>query len=312
MNPDTVVTDTDDNIHYTWDNGLDPVATVEDGAVVEFECRDAADNQLAPDATGADVAAMESKGHALSGPIEIRGAEPGDTLAVDLLAFDHHGHGVSYFPPGDSGAGLLPEEFPEPFCYNWELDGELAPFEGGIEVPLAPFPGNLGLAPAEPGSHSTTPPRNVGGNLDVKHLTAGSTLSLPVEVSGGLFSIGDCHAAQGDGEVCLTGIEAPMNVTARFRVVERDLAAPEFETEGPFTPSGRDEPAHATVGISDDLMEACRIAISRMLDHLEANHGLTREEAYVLSSVAVDLKVNQVVDAPNWTVSAYVADSLFP
>ena len=312
MNPDHTVADADEHIHYAWDNSLDPVLTVDSGDVVTFECRDATDGQLDRDSTAEDVLAMEVEGHALSGPVAIEGAEPGDVLAVDLVDFEHHGFGVSYIYPGDSGAGLLPEEFPDAYCYLWDIDNDVAHFAAGIDVPLAPFPGNLGLAPVAFGSHSTTPPRNVGGNLDVKHLTAGSTLYLPVEVAGGLFSIGDCHAAQGDGEVCLTGIEAPMDVTVRLRLVDRDLDAPAFETSGPFSSAGHDEPTYATTGISNDLMECCRLALSRMLDHLEAERGLTREQAYVLASAAVDLKVNQVVDAPNWTVSAYVAESLFP
>ena len=312
MQPDVTVTDANDNIHYHWDNDLDPVQTVDSGSVVIFECRDATDGQLDRGSTAADVLAMDVEGHALTGPVAVAGADPGDVLTVDLPDFEHHGYGVSYVYPGQSGAGLLPDEFPDAYCYGWDLDDGVAQFEAGIEVPMAPFPGNLGVAPEESGAHSTVPPRNVGGNLDVKHLTAGSTLYLPVEVTGALFSIGDCHAAQGDGEVCITGIEAPMDATVRLRLVEGDLDAPTFETTGPFTPTGQDERMYVTTGISDGLMEACRVAISRMLDHLETERGLTREQAYVLASVAVDLKVNQVVDAPNWTVSAYLAESLFP
>lgn len=312
MQPDYTISSVDEHIHYTWDRDLDPVRTVDSGATVTVECRDATDGQLDSDATAADVRSLDVEGHALTGPIAVADAEPGDVLAVDILNLEHHGYGVSYLYPGDSGAGLLPEEFPDAYCYGWTLDGDVARFEAGIEVPIAAFPGSIGVAPRTPGSHSTIPPRNVGGNLDIKHLTAGSTLYLPVEAAGALFSIGDCHAAQGDGEVCITAIEAPMDVTVRLRLVEGELDAPSFETTGPFTPTGHDERMYATTGISDDLMDACRIAISRMLDHLVARRGLTREQAYVLASVAVDLKVNQVVDAPNWTVSAYVAESLFP
>ena len=186
-------------------------------------------------------------------------------------------------------------------------------FVKGIEVPLDPFPGVIGVAPAEPGEHGTLPPRSVGGNMDIKHLTAGSTLYLPAAVDGGLFSVGDCHAAQGDGEVCVTGIEAPMAVTARFTVrSDRSIDQPQFETAGPFTPSGADEPMYGTAGISDDLMEATKLAVRHMIDHLAAERGLTRGEAYILCSAAVDLKINEVVDAPNWTVSAYLPEGLFP
>ncbi|MDX1744836.1 MAG: acetamidase/formamidase family protein, partial [Halobacteriales archaeon] len=159
----------------------------------------------------------------------------------------------------------------------------------------------------------TAPPRDVGGNLDVKHLTAGSTVYLPVAVDGALFSIGDGHAAQGDGEVSISAIEAPMTITARLRLEpEMSIDQPEFRTTGPFTPTGVDEEMYATTGVADDLMDATKLAVHHMIDHLEAHRGLTRGEAYLLCSVAVDLKINEVVDAPNWVVSAYLPESIFP
>jgi len=149
--------------------------------------------------------------------------------------------------------------------------------------------------------------------MDIKHLTAGATVYLPVAVEEALFSIGDGHAAQGDGEVCVSAIETPTTITARFTVrSDLDIDSPQFETTGPFTPSGRDEPAYVTTGISDDLMESTKEAIRGMIDYLHEERGLSRHEAYVLCSVAVDLKINEVVDEPNWVVSAYVAESLFP
>ena len=180
-------------------------------------------------------------------------------------------------------------------------------------MPLAPFPGIVGVAPAVDGTHSTGPPRRVGGNLDVKHLTAGSAVYLPVEVEDALFSVGDGHAAQGDGEVCVTAIETPLEVTARLTVrTDLDVEYPRFETNGPFTPSGRDEPTFATTGIAEDPTEASRIAMLALVDHLHDNYGFGREEAYVLCSVAADLKVNEAVNDPNWVVSAYLVRRLFP
>jgi acetamidase/formamidase len=183
----------------------------------------------------------------------------------------------------------------------------------GIEVPIDMFPGTIGVAPDGPGEHDTLPPRSVGGNMDVKHMTAGSTVYLPVEVEGALFSTGDCHAAQGDGEVCVTVIEAPMFVTARFGLEKQaGIEQPRFETEGPFTPTGSDEPTYGTTGIADDLMEATKLAVRHMIDHLHRERDLSREEAYILCSAAVDLKISEVVDAPNWTVSAYLPENVFP
>ena len=320
--PDYRLPDTAENRHYTWDNSIDPALTVDPGAVVAFECRDAFDRQLPPDGTVADLEAVDAEGHPLTGPVAVEGAEPGDTLQVDLLAFEHEGWGVTIVPPGSGGGGLLPEEFPEAHVRGWDLDAQTddgeraARFAAGdapdVSVPLHPFAGNLGVAPGDEGDHDTMPPRNVGGNMDVKHLTAGSTLYLPVEAAGALFSIGDCHAAQGDGEVSITGIEAPMTVTARFDVADRSVEQPEFETMGPFTPTGRDEPMYATTGIAPDLMDATKHAVRHMITHLHERRGFSRADAYVLCSVAVDLKISEVVDAPNWTVTAYLPESVLP
>ncbi|WP_458206068.1 acetamidase/formamidase family protein [Haladaptatus sp. NG-SE-30] len=311
--PDHHVSARDEHIHTTWSRNHEPVRTVESGDVVTFDCRDATNERLDANATVADVYSMadDSTGHPLTGPVSMASAQPGDVLAVELLDFEHDGVGFSYFYPGDEGWGLLSEDFPDPGLHVWELEDDVGTFVDGIEVPLDPFPGNLGVAPATGGEHSTTPPRRVGGNLDVKHLTAGSTLYLPVEVDGALFSIGDCHAAQGDGEVCVTGIEASMTVTTRLRLLpDRTIEQPQFETAGPFSTDG--DRMYATTGISDDLMDATKKAVRHMITHLHEQHELTRTEAYLLCSAIVDLKINEVVDKPNWVVSAYVPQSIFP
>ncbi|WP_290819454.1 acetamidase/formamidase family protein [Halovivax sp.] len=311
---DHVVLAEEAHVHSAWDNGLDPVRTVAPGEVVRFACRDATDGQIGPDSTAADVAALDlDPVHPLTGPIEIDGARPGDVLAIEILGLEHEGWGYTLFPPGAWGAGLLAEEFPEPGLFVWDLEGDVGHFCDGIDVPLDPFPGVIGVAPAEDGPHGTNPPRSVGGNLDVKHLTAGSTVYLPVAVEGAMFSVGDCHAAQGDGEVCVTGIEAPMSVRCRFELLEdRSIEQPQFETDGPFTPTGRDEPMYGTTGIADDLVTATEAAVRHMIDHLHDERGLSRERAYLLCSAAVDLKINEVVNDPNWVVSAYLPERIFP
>ena len=308
------LSDSDENVHSVWDNSLDPVLTVDPGDVVRFECRDATDRQVTVQTTAEEVPDISfDPVHPLTGPVAVEGAEPGDVLEVELLDLQHKGWGYTLFFPGEMELGLLPEDFDEPGLHIWDLQGDVGHFVDGIEVPLDPFPGVIGVAPGEDGEIGTLPPRSTGGNMDIKHLTAGSTLYLPVEVEGGLFSTADCHAAQGDGEVCVTGIEAPMFVTARFDV-RSDMAIeqPQFETPGPFTPTGVDEPMYATSGIDPDLMEATKRAVRYMIDHLHEERGLTRGEAYMLCSAAVDLKINEVVDAPNWTVSAYLPESIFP
>jgi acetamidase/formamidase len=308
------LSDADENVHSAWDNSLDPTLTVEPGDVVRFECRDAVDRQVDVQTTAADVTDISfDPVHPITGPVAVEGAEPGDVLEVELLDLQHKGWGYTAFWPGEMELGLLPEDFEDPGLHVWDLEGEVGHFVDGIEVPLDPFPGVIGVAPDEAGEHDTLPPRSVGGNMDVKHMTAGSTVYLPVEVENALFSVGDCHAAQGDGEVCVTGVEAPMFVTARFDVRSgMDIEQPQFETRGPFTPTGRDEPMYGTTGISDDLMEATKKAVRQMIDHLHEERGLSRGEAYILCSAAVDLKISEVVDAPNWTVSAYLPESIFP
>ena len=148
--------------------------------------------------------------------------------------------------------------------------------------------------------------------MDIKQLTAGSTVWLPIEVEGGLFSVGDGHAAQGDGEVCVTAIECGLTSVLRFSLrTDLHLETPELRTSGPLTPRTNTAGWHATTGIAPDLMEAARAATRAMIAYLGREHGLSREDAYILCSVAVDLKISEVVDAPNWIVSAFLPLSIF-
>jgi len=308
------LSDADENVHSAWDASLDPALTIDSGEVVRFECRDAVDGQIDVETTAEAIPDVSfDPVHPITGPVAIEGAEPGDVLEVELLEFQHKGWGYNLFFPGDMDLGLLPDEFDDPDLHVWDLEGDVGHFVEGIEVPLDPFPGVIGVCPEDADGLDTLPPRAVGGNIDVKHLTAGSTLYLPVEEAGALFSTGDCHAAQGDGEVCVTGVEAPMFVTARFDVRhDMDIDQPQFRTNGPFSPTGVDEPMYGTTGIDGDLMEATKKATRHMISHLHDERGLTRAEAYLLCSAIVDLKINEVVDAPNWTVSAYLPESVFP
>jgi acetamidase/formamidase len=181
-----------------------------------------------------------------------------------------------------------------------------------IAVPTAPFPGVMGVALDEPGSHSTMPPRKNGGNMDVKQLTAGTTLFLPVWVNDALFSVGDAHAAQGDGEVCVTAVEMMAQVTLRFGLAPgREQKEPQFRTRGPLASAAERGPCFVTTAHGPDLFACAQQAIRYMIDHLAAERGLSREEAYILCSVAVDLKISEIVDAPNWIVSAFLPESIF-
>jgi len=299
-----------DRWHLAWDNSIPPVATVGSGDVVEFDLLDAAGGQIGPDATVRAIETLDfGRVDQVNGPIFVEGAHPGDTLQVEFLDLQPAQWGWTALIPG---FGLLADEFPDPALKIWRLAGGWAEFASGIRIPLEPFCGEMGLAPGAPGALSTIPPYRHGGNMDTKHLTRGATLYLPVEAEGALFSLGDGHAAQGDGEVCGTAIETPMRATVRL-TVRKDLLVrqPQFMTGGPLTPRTNTAPYYATDGIAPDLLEAARHAVRHMIEHLERAYGLARVDAYMLCSVAVDLKICEIVDAPNWLVGAFLPMSLF-
>ena len=303
----------DSNVHYDWSQKHEEIITVAPGEIVNFDCRDASDGQLKPGSTIQDFTQMTWQGHPLTGPVYIKGATPGDVLSVEILDINHQGYGFTYFYQSKENKGLLATEFEQPSLYIWDLTEDTAKFVDGIEVPINPFPGSIGVAPGKQGHHSSTPPRNVGGNIDIKHLTVGSTIHLPIEVNGGLFSLGDCHAAQGDGEVCVTAIEAPMSVTVRFDLQKNSkITQPQFSTPGPFTTTDGSTQMYATSGIADNLNEASQKAIISMIEYLCYEKNITESEAYMLCSVAVDLKINQIVNKPRFTVSAYIPENIFP
>ena len=295
--------------HYVWDNAIAPRLTVASGDTVTFETRDASDFSFNLQSTTADLAAWVFRGHPLTGPVFIHDARPGDTLQIDVLEVKPAAFGWTAIVPG---LGLLPEDFTEPYLHMWDLsEGTYAQFNERVRIPLEPFCGVMGLALAEPGEHPTLPPRRVGGNMDIRQLVAGSSLYLPVEVEGGLFSVGDAHAAQGDGEVCVTAIEMSSTTTLRF-TVRKDLSIGEtqFSTPGLHT-RGSSGAAYVTTANGPDLMADTKQAIRYMIQYLQSSYGLSREDAYLLCSVAVDLKISQVVDMPNWIVSAFLPQEIF-
>ncbi|OBS11004.1 acetamidase/formamidase family protein [Acidihalobacter prosperus] len=297
--------------HYGWDNGIEAVRQVAPGEILEFEVRDASGGQLSARSDASAVGTLDfDKVNPVTGPIEVDGAEPGDAIRIELLDFAGVGWGWTAIIPG---FGLLADEFKTPFLHISEYDEQRVRFVDGIELETAPFPGTVGLAPAAPGHHSVVPPRRVGGNLDLRDLTRGATLYLPVEVAGGLLSVGDTHAAQGDGEVCGTAVETQFSVSARIGLVKgANLPAPQCETTRPLRRSRRDDKGfYVTTGVGPDLMQASRDAIRAMIDHLGKHYGLAPEMAYALCSVAVDLRIGEVVDVPNWVVAAQLPKGIF-
>jgi len=350
--------------HNRWHPDIEPALRVAAGDRVEIETRDSFDGQIIPNQTTAeDFAAISiARAHPLTGPIYVEGCEAGDLLAITIEHVAPASHGFTAILPG---FGFLRDSFPKPFLVHWEFGGGFAvsPQLPGVRIPGAPFMGVMGLAPshallnqilhrerdlqrrggtvfmpdpseAVPNSEviannglRTIAPHETGGNMDIKQMVAGTTLYLPVSATGGLFSVGDAHFAQGDGESCGTAIETSATLTARFDVLKGEAARrnqndPSFAREDYFIDPKFAVPKrfYATTGNSvrrdgrnecEDLTVAARNALLNMVDFIADSYGFTREQAYCIASVAVDLKVSQVVDVPNVIVSAFLPLDIF-
>ena len=297
-----------DTFHYLWSRDHAPAVSIEPGDSVTFEINEVSSWQITRSSTADVLKSFDgSKLYPLSGPVFVNGAEPGDTLTVEVQDVRNDDWGWSAIIPG---LGLL-EGFDEPYLHIWDLKGkDMAEFKKGIRIPVRPFCGTMGVAPPDPHPVEVMPPGKHGGNMDIKHLTAGSRLELPVWVDGALFSTGDLHAAMGDGEVCVTAIECPGRATFKFGLEKRTwLKAPRYHTVGEPHPR---KGYHVTTGIAPDLMDATKEATSNMVDYLTKDHGLARNDAYILCSVAADLRIHEVVDKPNWVVGAMIPLDIFP
>src|SRR3974390_178900 len=299
--------------HLGWDHSIAPAARIAPGESLEFDVIDASGGQLRATSTVDDVGRMDfGKINPVNGPVYIEGAEPGDVLKITLLSFVPSGWGWTANIPG---FGLLADDFKDPALNLWRYDAKcLAPalFSHWGKVPLKPFTGTIGVAPAEPGLHSIVPPRRVGGNMDVRDIAEGSELFLPVEVAGALFSVGDTHAAQGDGEVCGTAVESPMRVALKFDLLKRTpLSFPRFRTLGPVTRHLDAKGYEVATGIGPDLMQAARASVRSMIELLMQRHAMPAVDAYMLCSVCGDLRISEIVDVPNWVVSFYFPRVVF-
>ena len=299
--------------HVGWNKAIAPVKTIEAGAVVTFETLDASGDQIGQHSTVSDVASLDfSKVNPVTGPVYVDGAEPGDALKLTILDFVPSGWGWTAIIPG---FGLLADRFDKPALHIWKYDPKtLGPAEYGPggRVPLKPFPGTIGVAPDEEGEQSVVNPRRVGGNMDTRDISVGTVLFLPVEVPGALLSVGDTHAAQGDGEVCGTAIESPMDVTVKIEL-EKDvnLQFPRFTTPGPATREIDSKGYEVTMGVGPDLMASAVNAVNNMVDFISDNYKMSPEEAYMLCSVCGSLRISEIVDAPNWIVSYYFPKAVF-
>lgn len=347
--------------HNRYHPDIEPVLEVSEGEEVSMETRDAVDGQISPTATVADLAELDANAvHPLTGPIYVKGAEPGDALEIEFLDIEPQPTAFSAIIPG---LGFLRDIMTEPFLVQWKISDGWATSEQipGVRIPGAPFMGISAVAPsaekmqewtdrearllekggmvfppdpagAVPGGACgltglrTLPPRENGGNFDVKQLTKGVKLILPVFTPGALFSTGDAHFAQGDGEVSVTAVEMGATPVVRFKVhkglaASRKFSAPVFSHDS-YTANPEVAMPQRFLGvmgmpITDDgendgenLTLACRNAVRNMMALLE-ERGFNREQAYVICSVAVDLRISNVVDVPNYVVSALLPEAIF-
>jgi acetamidase/formamidase len=296
--------------HSRWNRALVPRLRIAPGDTVHLQCLDSSGAQVHPAMPVADFLTIDrGRIHALTGPVFVEGSEPGDVLQIDVLEVAHKGWGWSSVI---AGLGFLKERFADPYLFHWQLDGAVTRSLTPAIVPLRPFCGVMGVAPAEDGEFSTRPPGIFGGNMDVRELCAGATLYLPVLNPGALFSAGDAHAAQGDGEVCINGIECPADVTLRFHLHKKQpLPGPIVESSTSYVQDPKAD-AWIVVESAPDAIAAARAATSRMIDLLADRWGLNEVHAYLLCSVAMHLRLSQVVNEPMFTVSAAISKQILP
>jgi len=301
-------------IHYKWDKANRPAVMVEPGDVVHFETEEVTSGQIKKGDPAAKLTQLDfNKLYPLGGPVFVKGAVPGDVLEVEILDLRPGAWGWTGMIPG---LGLLAADFPDPYIRYFDLgDRATAELRHDIHIPVVPFCGTMGVATDADGPVDVLPPTKGAGNIDTRHLTAGSKLFLPVFVEGALFSAGDCHGAQGDGEVCVTGIECPMTFTLRFSVIKAGHMRPwsyQFITPAaPLQPKSDAAGYHCVTALGPDLMDNAQNAVRDTIGWVTKEKQLSREDAYILCSLAGDLRVSQIVDQPNWGVSFYMPLSVF-
>ena len=303
-----------DQIHYKWDKSNRPAVEVEPGDLVHFETEEVTSGQISKGDPATRLTELDfNKLYPLGGPVFVRGAEPGDVLEVDIVDLKPGAWGWTGLIPG---LGLLAADFPDPYIRYFDLgDRKTAELRKDIQIPIVPFCGTMGVATDADGPVDVLPPTKGAGNIDTRHLTAGTKLYLPVYVQGALFSAGDCHGAQGDGEVCVTGIECPMSFSLRFQVIKGGNMRPWFfhfvTPAAPLQPKSAAGGYHCVTALGPDLMENAQNAVRDTIGWLAREKSLSREDAYVLCSLAGDLRISQIVDQPNWGVSFYLSLSVF-
>lgn len=301
LSPDFVLTK--DQTHTKFSRLIEPAVRVPSGSVIEVFTHEATGGQFEPGSTAEDLHHVDmDRVHTLTGPVYVEGATPGDVLAVRLIELEPADWGWTAVIPD---FGFLAGELDATLLQTFKLDTKKneVEFADGIRIPLKPFAGVMGVAPDTDEMLNTIPPRANGGNLDDPNLVAGTTVYFPVFVEGGLFSIGDTHAVQGHGEVSGTAIESPMRIVYEIRVIKggRPIPEPQYETDEYY----------ATTGFATTIDEAAKKATRYMIDYLVEAKGLSREQAYMLCSLAGDLKIAETVDVPHMLVAMHMPKSIF-
>ncbi len=293
---------TADQTHDKFSSAIAPVLRVKSGSVIEAFTHEATGGQLSIHSTLEEYQTIDrSKIHTLTGPVYVENAEPGDILAVKLHKIELDSWGWQAIVPR---IALLRDEFDEYSFVTHKIDkqAKTATFGNRFTIPLKPFPGVMGVAPATEEMLSTGPPRANGGNMDDPNLVEGTTVYFPVFVKGALFSIGDPHAVQGLGEVAGTAIESPLRIIYEISLIKSDrkIEEPQYETDE----------VYAVTAFATTLDEAAKKATGYMVDHLAATYKMTREDAYMLCSLIGDLKIAEVVDLPHVLVTMHVPKSV--
>ncbi len=294
-----------------WDNTYEPQITIESGERITLKMKDASDGQVKPGMSAGEFSQIDkTRIHSLTGPVAIAGAVPGDQLKIKILEYQHEGWAWTSIIPG---LGLLPEDFKEHFLHHWVLEEKQTKSMPGVTLDLHPFCGIIGVQRAEEGEFRTRPPGVWGGNMDVKHLIAGAELYLPVLIPGAGLCSGDCHGAQGDGEVSINGMEAPMTVTFEIELLKDVGFKPPAAVVPPtlVPPRYLTKPWQAFIESNPDPRVACQQVVRRAIDYLGQKLGLSAEQAYVLCSVVLDLKVSQLVNQPETTITGYLPLAIF-
>jgi acetamidase/formamidase len=296
-------------IHHSWDSDLEPALAIASGDSVHYELKMCGDGQLDKGTPFEDANFDWDTLYNLAGPLHVENAAPGDTLEIEIVDLETGPWGWTSVMPE---MGLLPEDFPTGFLTYFDLTRrDTTTLTDGVEIPLNPFLGTMGNHLDDPRQAGPFPPHKGGGNIDTKHLVKGASLFLPVYLDGAKFSCGDPHGVQGDGEVCVSAIETSMTATLKFALHKFCSDAPWFvvpDSNATATPPGG---YYGTTGIGPDLMQGAKDAVRGMIGLLEARHSLEPEDAYVLCSLAGDLRIFEIVDAGVWNVGFTLPRAVF-